>query len=53
MLSMGILIIAEFLTLRLQIIQNYIVYVVILNGIVFAFICSKLILCTMTKVDCL
>jgi hypothetical protein len=50
MISMLLLVIAEFLTLKLQIIENYIIYVVILNGIIFGFMCSKLIICTMTKV---
>ncbi len=50
MLSMFILILAEFMTLKLQIIQDYVIYVVIVNGVIFGFICSKLIVCTMTKV---
>ena len=50
MLSMFLLVIAEFMTLKLQLIEDYIIYVVILNGVVFGFICSKLIICTMTKV---
>jgi hypothetical protein len=50
MISMFLLVIAEFMTLKLQIIEDYIIYIVILNGVVFGFICSKLIICTMTKV---
>ncbi len=50
MISMVLLVIAEFFSLKLKIIQDYIICIVILNGICFGYMCSKLIVSTMTKV---
>ena len=48
--SIIILLIAEFLCLKLTIFQTYTIQIELINGIYFAFQVSKLIVCTMSDV---
>jgi hypothetical protein len=48
--SVVILVLAEFLTLKLKFAKDYYLFIIVINGLVFGYMSFKLIIATMTKV---
>jgi hypothetical protein len=53
MTSLIILTVAQFLGLKLKFANDYIIFILLLNGFIFGYMSSKLILATMAKVTTL